>query len=91
VVVYPLAARVLELNSGDFQRPKQLPQGALLTLEWMVGLGLGASSRDPDRTRNSCYNGETHGGVTRGRVCPCGLCLKSVLECFNVLENPFKG
>jgi hypothetical protein len=45
-------------------------------LTWVFGLGKGVSSCDPYRTRKSCYQGETKGGGTRGRLCPSDVLLK---------------
>ena len=58
-VVHALAACACELNTGIFQHPYQALQGAHLTFTMVVGLGQGATSRDPHRTRNSCSQGET--------------------------------
>jgi hypothetical protein len=82
---------VPELNSGNFQRPKQLPQGALLTFETDGRIRPGGELAWPPSDTQFRYNKETEGSGTRGRVCPCGCCLKSTLEYFNVLNNTVKG
>ena len=46
-VVHAQAACACELNTGIFQHSYQAPQGALLTLTRVFGLGRGAGSRDP--------------------------------------------
>ena len=81
----------LNLIVATFNVLNNSPRGRYSLLKQMVGFDQGASSRGPHRTRNSCYNKETQGGGTRGRVCPCGLCLKSTLEYFNALNNTVKG
>jgi len=77
-VVHTLAACACELNTSIFQHPYQAPLGTLLTFDKGGRIGPGASSRDPNRTHNSCYHGETLVGGTRGRLsrmCPIGICL----------------
>lgn len=74
-VVHALAACACELNTGIFQHPYQAPQGALLTLTRMAGLGRGEARVTPYRTHNSCYIWETYEGGMKRRVCPTSIYL----------------